>query len=144
MKKYVFRLESVRRVRNVEQDLAKAALLQANSEVQRAIQAVEARTEEFEASNSQLTGTGSIESFMKQRYFNELAGKAVIVAQASARAAELEAAAKRDLWSEAAKRVKALDNLNARRREEHTLEAQRDEIREIDDIVTGRYARRSG
>lgn len=143
MKKYVFRLETVRRVRKAQEDQAKSALLNANSEVQRAIKAVEERTAEYEAATERITGGAGVEVFMKQRYFNELAGHALIAAQASRKAAEVEAAAKRDLWSEAAKRVKALDRLDDRRRAEYLIDAQREEVREIDDMVTGRFMRGS-
>jgi flagellar export protein FliJ len=139
MKKYVFRLETVRRVRKTQEDLAKSALLNANGEVQRAIKAVEERTTEYEAASQSSAAGAGVELFMKQRYFNELAGQALIAAQSSRKAAEVEAAAKRDLWSEAAKRVKALDRLDDRRRAEYLIDTQREEIREVDDMVTGRF-----
>lgn len=144
MKKYVFRLETVRRVRRTQQELAKADLLAANSEVAKAITAVEERTNEYEGAVASITGPTTVDMFMKRRYFNELSGKAVIAATASRRAAEVEAAAKRDLYTEAARKVKALDRLDARRHSEHSAEAQRQETVEVDDMVTGRHMRRSG
>jgi flagellar export protein FliJ len=151
MKKYAFRLETVRRVRRVQEAVAKAELSRANSEVQQAIAAVEARIADYERkledapAPQTLSGTGGaivrVDAFMKRRYFNELSAQAVAAARSSLAAAQLEASVKRDAWSETAKKIKALDNLDARRREEHLLAYNRELDTEVDDIVTGRFAR---
>lgn len=139
MKKYSFRLETVRRVRRTQETVAKSALLQANTEVQKAIAVVEQRQTHYEGAMATPAAITSVDGFMRQRYFNELAGKAVIAARASHAAALAEADAKRSLFTEAAKKTKALDRLDERSREEHRLETDREIEKEVDDIVTGRF-----
>lgn len=152
MKKYAFRLETVRRVRRAQEAVAKAELSRANNEVANAIAAVESRIAEYENKLDatpavQHSSTGGaivrVDAFMKRRYFNELSAQAIVAARSSLAAAQLEASVKRDAWGEAAKKIKALDNLDARRREEHLLAYNRELDAEVDDIVTGRFARLS-
>jgi flagellar export protein FliJ len=149
MKKYAFRLETVRRVRRAQEAVAKADLARANNEVSSAIAAVEARVAAYEAklaeipapTNSPRGGTiVRVDAFMKRRYFNELAGNAVVAARSSLNAAQLEADIARGQWSEKAKNVKALDRLDERRREEHVLAYNREVDTEVDDLVTGRFS----
>lgn len=139
MKKYSFRLETVRRVRRTEEKVAKSHLLHANTEVQNAIAIVEQRKDHYEAAvNEPVVATG-VDGFMRQRYFNELAGRAVIAARASHAAAVAEAQIKRSAFTAAAQRTKALDRLDEKARELHSLENQRETEKEVDDIVTGRF-----
>ena len=44
-------------------------------------------------------------------------------------------------WAAARQRVAALERLEARRRDEHTIEARRAEDRLVDDLVVARHAR---
>lgn len=151
MKKYAFRLETVRRVRRAQEAVAQAELARKNNEVSNAIAAVEARIAQYEESLSTRPEGGSssptggsivrVDAFMKRRYFNELAGSAVVAARSSLAAAQLEAEIARGAWSERAKELKALDRLDERRREEHVLAYNRAIDAEVDDIVTGRFTR---
>jgi flagellar FliJ protein len=140
MKKYAFRLETVRRVRRTQEDIAKANLARANNEVASAIAAVETRIAQYEDKSVQI-GSVPVQAFMKHRYFNELAGQSVTAARASLEAARTEADAAKNAWSESAKQVKALDRLDERRREEYAIELSRQIDREVDDVVTGRFGR---
>jgi flagellar export protein FliJ len=149
MKKYAFRLETVRRVRKAQEAVAKADLARANNEVTAAITAVEARIAAYEAKLAETPASGispsggtivRVDAFMKRRYFNELSANAVIAARSSLNAAQLEADIARGAWSEKAKEVKALDRLDERRREEHVLAYNRELDAEVDDIVTGRFS----
>lgn len=149
MKKYAFRLETVRRVRRVQETVAKAELSRANNEVTAAITAVEARIAKYEAKLNETPAAGSspasgtivrVDAFMQRRYFNELAGNAVVAARSSLNAAQLEAEIARSAWSTKAKDVKALDRLDERRKEEHLLAYNREVDAEVDDIVTGRFS----
>jgi flagellar export protein FliJ len=150
MKKYAFRLETVRRVRRAQETVAKADLARANNEVSDAIAAVESRIAQYEehlatrpegAASQSGTTIVRVDAFMRRRYFNELAGNAVVAARSSLAAAQLEADVARGAWSEKAKQVKALDRLDERRREEHVLAYNREVDAEVDDIVTGRFSR---
>ena len=150
MKKYAFRLETVRRVRRAQEAVAKADLARANNEVSDAIAAVESRIAQYEEHLATRPEGGAsangativrVDAFMRRRYFNELAGNAVVAARSSLAAAQLEADIARGAWSEKAKQVKALDRLDERRREEHVLAYNREVDAEVDDIVTGRFSR---
>ena len=141
MKRYTFRLENVRRVRRTQEELAKAELLAANSEVQRAIEAVQSRMAAYEEVVRSSTGRSGVDAFMKQRYFNDLASRAVVAAQQAQHVAESAAAERRAAWAEAAKRVKVLDRLDERRREEFRIEHERAVEKEVDDIVVAKAAR---
>lgn len=148
MKKYAFRLETVRRVRRAQETVAKAELARSNNEVTSAIAAVESRMARYEEKNAIAVVTPStnasivrVDAFMKRRYFNELSAQAVVAARSSLAAAQLEASVKQEMWTDTAKRVKALDRLDERRREEHLLEYNREVEAEVDDIVTGRFGR---
>jgi flagellar export protein FliJ len=150
MKKYAFRLETVRRVRRAQETVAKANLARANNEVTDAIAAVEARITRYEEKlatrpeGAALPTGGTVvrvDAFMRRRYFNELAGNAVVAARSSLSAAQLEADIARGMWSEKAKEVKALDRLDERRKEEHLLAYNHEVTAEVDDIVTGRFSR---
>jgi flagellar export protein FliJ len=48
---------------------------------------------------------------------------------------------RRGNWAATRRRVAALERLEDRRREEHALQARRDEDRLVDDIVVARYGR---
>lgn len=151
MKKYAFRLETVRRVRRAQEAVAQAELARKNNEVSSAIAAVEARIAKYEEHLSTRPDGGltspnggsivRVDAFMKRRYFNELAGNAVVAARSSLAAAQLEAEVARTQWSEKAKQVKALDRLDDRRKEDYVLAYNRELDAEVDDIVTGRFTR---
>lgn len=141
MKKYKFRLETVRRVRHTEEETARTALVVANNEVQQAISAVEARVADYALSLQTAPRSVGVESFMQNRYFNDLAAKAVLSARDAQHSAEAVAAVRREDWKNRAMSVKVLDRLDERRREEHRLEADREADKEVDDIVTGRFKR---
>lgn len=142
MKKYAFRLETVRRVRRTQETLAKHALAQANADVRRAVAAVEARTSEYEnqlASMSQ--GSNAVDAFMRQRYFSDLAAQAIEVAKLDQQNADDHAAQRRLEWSDAATKVKALDRLDERRLQEFRIEHDREITNEVDDIVIAAASR---
>lgn len=142
MKKYSFRLNNVLRIRRIEESVAKSELAKANNEVQNAIAAVEQRVADYEASLTATAMTRStVDSFMRTRYFNELSSKAVIAAKVARNSAAAEAAIKRAAFTESARKVKALDRLDERAREDYALEAQREADRELDDLVTSRFPR---
>lgn len=142
MKKYAFRLDTVRRVRRVQEDQAKAELLRKNTAVRQATATVDAKGEAYAKSTSYApTHIASMNHFMRQRYFNELAGMALVAAKSSLAAAHAEAAIARELWSDAAKKVRTLDRLDDRSRKEYEVEAKRQEVIEADDLVSGRWIR---
>jgi flagellar biosynthesis chaperone FliJ len=138
MKRYQFRLDQVRRVRRVQEDLAAAALARA-------------QREEVAAERQVLDRRGSIDArppFVGVHPATDVyAGRIVWAAELDALDAAIAmradagraAAAGREAWSAASRRVKALDLLDERRREEHRAEMDRTEAARIDDLVASRH-----
>lgn len=138
MKRYQFRLETIRRVRRIQEEVAKSSLAVANSEVQSAISVVEQRNLAYQDAISRPSSSADVDSFMRRQYFNDLAAQAVEHARAEQRLAEERAAQQRLAWMEAAKKVKVLDRLDDRRHEEYRIDFEREVTKEVDDIVIAR------
>ena len=143
MKKYRFRLEGVLNVRTMQEDLARAALAQANHRVVNADAALATRMSRY-SSMAMAGGMRSTQAFLGDRFVHEMAARSVKQAEADRNRATAEAAEKRDAWSAAAKEVSVLERLDQRRREEHELESARQAELEVDDIVVGRFSRTVG
>ncbi len=142
MKKYSFRLDTVRRVRRAQEGEAKNELLKRNTAVANAMGIVATRHGEYEQSEAYLqTSVASIDAYLRNRYFNELSANALIAAKASLASAQAEAQVAKDLWMEATKKVRALDRLDEKAREEYLIEYNRAVTAETDDLVTGRWIR---
>ncbi len=141
MKKYSFRLENVRRVRMLQEEVAKAALINANLRVQMAQQAIDAALLHYSEKATGNGGVGGVQSFMKHRYMVELAGQCVVDARRMKSAAEAEAGVAHMTWSDAARRVKALDRLDQNARDEYRIEFERELDKEIDEINVSRAAK---
>ena len=140
MKKYKFRLAQVQRVRQIEEDRARAAVLTAQAEVRRVEVERDRRMREY-AANSMTVGLATRAAHLAERTMLELRADRIVrteedLVHASERAAERLAE-----WAAAAQRVQALERLDERRREEYAIELQREEDRVIDDLVTGRFGR---
>ncbi len=141
MKKYSFRLGNVRRVRMLQEEVAKAALINANLRVQMAQRAIDAALLHYsDITGGSVCATGG-QSFMKHRYRVELASRCVVEARRSKSAAEAEARVAHMTWSDAARRVKALDRLDQNARDEYRIEFERELDKEIDEINVSRAAK---
>ncbi|MFZ4515052.1 MAG: flagellar export protein FliJ [Acidimicrobiia bacterium] len=140
MKKYRFRLATVLRVRRIEEEQARAVLMQANHAVTAANAEVHAREEALAARNA-AHGTMSREAFLALQ--GQGARLAEAVRTASARRAEALAiqAARRAEWSLRAQRVSSLERLDERQHEAYAIELNREEIKVVDDLVTNRFGR---
>lgn len=142
MRKYTFRLEQVRRVRRVQESEAKNELARRNLAVQAAVTKLSDRVDEYQESLSYLqTPVASIDAFFSQRFYSEMAAQAVLAAKAGLTAAQGEAAAAKEVWAQSAKKVRALDRLDDKAREEYQIELNRAETAEADDIGSGRWIR---
>jgi flagellar FliJ protein len=140
MKKFRFRLEQVLRIRRLQEDQAKAELLGANRLAHEAATRVEERLQEYRG-RAFPDGPQPYETFERALFMLDAAASAVDVARARHVAACDIVAERRDEWAAARMRVGALERLEERRREEHALEARRDEDRLVDDLVVARYGR---
>jgi len=140
MKKYTFSLAKVLRVRRIEEEQAVAKLAAAR------VEAATAATKEVGATHALASrcargGLQPAASFLAWTETTMLAGEALTDARAGVQAAGEEVEARRGEWSSAAARVAALENLDERGREAHTLEQRREETKTADDIVNTRRDR---
>jgi flagellar FliJ protein len=140
VKRYTFSLAKVLRVRRIEEEQAAAKLAAARTE------AATAATKEVGATHALASrcargGLQPAASFLAWTETTMLAGEALSNSRAEARAADEEVEARRGEWSSAAARVAALENLDGRGRDAHTVEQRREETRIADDIVNTRRGR---
>jgi flagellar export protein FliJ len=142
LKKFKFRLASVQKVRQLEEERARIRLMEANAEARETAARVEARLHAYDTS-PRPGGPMSYEAFEHDRFKLE----ALATAVESARIAHREALDVVDLrrveWLEAKQRVSALEKLEARRRDEHAIDLRRAEDRLIDDLVVARHRLRN-
>ena len=140
MKRFRFRLEQVLRVRRLQEDIARAALMTAHHAARETADAVNARIEDY-AAVPRPSGTQSYDAFNRTQSRLDNAAGAINVARAAyARALEV-VDVRRGEWTAARQRVAALERLEARRRDEHAIESRRAEDRLVDDLVVARHAR---
>lgn len=141
MKKYSFRLESVRRVRRLQEEAAKAVLAAANRDVQLAQERIDAALLHYaEVSNGHVQAGGA-EAFLSHRFMVEIAGRGVVETRQAKAAAELLAHEAHGAWSECARALKALDRLDEKARDEYRIEFDRDVDAQMDEINVGRHGR---
>lgn len=140
MKRYKFRLDTVLRVRRVEEDRAIAALAEARRRLDAAEQALQDTLDRYNVV-PQVTGALPLAALLRTRARQDLVAASVVHAGAQRLRAEATVDLQRAEWSEAAKRVAALERLDERRRAEHAIEAQRQETIEVDDMVVARAGR---
>lgn len=138
MKKKPFRLESVLRLRRTLRDECEVRAAEANRV---ASQAAEVAAVRVNAVRQATAVGGDARTFRASINSLELRAAA---ARAAAHAADEARAAHRARLDElvaASMAVTALERLEERANEEARLEAQRAEMREVDDLVTARFAR---
>ena len=140
MKRYKFRLDTVLRVRRVEEDRAIAALADARRKLEAAEQTLQDTLDRYSTVPA-ASGPMSVIDLLRARAHQELVAASVVHAGTQRLHAEAVVDVQRDAWSAAAQRVAALERLDERRRGEHALEAQRQETIEVDDMVVARAGR---
>ena len=140
MKKYLFPLAKVLRVRRIEENQA-AARLAAARIIANAAAVREAESRLALATRCARHGLQPAASFLAWAETTMLAGEALSQAKAEVRCTEADVEARRSEWSSAAARVSALEHLDERGRATHDVERRRDETKTADDIVTTRWDR---
>jgi flagellar biosynthesis chaperone FliJ len=140
LKRFQFRLATVLRVRRLQEEQAKGALLHANAQARTAAHRVTTAVDAY-ASTERPQGSQSYADFERSRFRFERAAESVGVARAGHRDALEVVEIRRDEWSDAHKRVAVLERLEARRREEHDADFRRREERLVEDLVATRHAR---
>jgi len=140
MKRFRFRLDQVLRVRQVQEDRARNELLSANRDAHMAAARVEDRLTDY-AGRSMPTGPQPYAEFERALFLLDSGAAAVGTARASHRASLEVVDARRVEWTDARRKVAALERLEERRRLEHAIEMQRAEDQLVDDLVVARHAR---
>ena len=140
MKAYSFRLESVLKVRRIEENQAKGALALANLDARRAADEVAVRETAY-TSLPAGPSVASTEGFLSDRWRRTTSSAAVLHGLQLERDAQVVVAERRGELTAAATKVSAIERLDERRREEHALEQSREEAVIVDELVTGRFRR---
>jgi flagellar export protein FliJ len=140
MKRYSFRLETVLKIRRIEEEQAKAALTQANHAITTAETEFKTRVDNYGLIGTP-AGPRNLHDFMTQRHHHAAAAAAIVAGASAVHTAKADAETARGTWNQAASRVTALENLDERSRAEHALEAAKEADMEIDDLVTSRHGR---
>jgi flagellar biosynthesis chaperone FliJ len=140
MKRFRFRLDQVLHVRRVQEDRARFELLSANRDAHLAAVRVDERLADY-AGRRMPTGPQSHADFERAVFLLDSGAASVGVARASHRDALDVVDARRTDWTDARRRVAALERLEERRRTEHAIEVQRAEDQLVDDLVVARHAR---
>ena len=138
MRRYRFRLDSVLRVRRVQEDVARGALARADAEVA-ASQAALSVARDWFAELEHRPVSAQPAAWAARR---TLVLRAADEIDARVGDVDVAAAARHDRQvelSDARRRVRALEKLDDRRREEHRVEAARQDERVVDDLVTSRF-----
>jgi hypothetical protein len=136
MKRYAFNLGTVLRARQAQENVARASLRKAHL----AAAAAELAANTSFAHYQELLSPTS-EEFMPHRQRAELAAEAVVEARESLAGAKDAVTAAMTAYLAAARAVSALERLDLRQREQHTLAAQHEEAALVDELVTSRHAR---
>jgi len=138
-----FRLESVARVRQLQERLAAEQLALATRE----LRAAQARCADIRAATKQLTFPEGPSQMAALLWVHDQSARlSDLLRQREAQAAQAEAGADRarGAWLEAERRCRALRRLEERKRERWQLDADRADGAELDDMATVRFGIRDG
>lgn len=132
MNRYRFRLDAVRRIRRVQEDLAIGAWRVAQGELHDAEIAFQAAEDRYRAHIAPAISM-SASAFLAGREASARAADMVVTSQLSRTIASSALDDRRSAWSLAAQRVAGLDKLDERAHHEHALAAARSEAVVDDD-----------
>jgi len=141
MRRYTFRLESVLRVRRLEQDRARGVVLAATAVVNAQLDLLAAADARYADSTTHHTAPTA--DFLKVQSHRSALASTVLVRRQDVAAAHDQVAVARVALSQAAARVGALERLDERQRAEHQVLAMREQELIVDDLVVARFDRSS-
>lgn len=145
MKRYVFSLHRLLRVRAAQETVARQAL-RASAEHAAAAEAdYDAKYRHYQAAVAgAATFRGTALSLLALHQAASRRAREVVDADNASEVARAEVAGARAAWSAAKQRVQALEHLDERERDRHLALVQDAEQAAVDDLVNGRAARRAG
>ncbi len=143
MKRFRFRLERLARVREVQEELARATWAGAEREAREGEEQADALAEALRAAQRELVAArrdprgGAARALVAERTLDTLAER-LRSARERARTRRAQADRLRDAWRERERDVAALERLEERARERHQLEAGRAEALVADEAAARR------
>ena len=144
MKRYVFSLHRVLRVRATQETVARQALRSAAELAVHADDDYDQKARNYEATvASAAARRGTVLSMLAMRDIAALRAKAVVDAEEASIEAHSDLDRASQAWAQAKQKLGALENLDERQRIEHRALREAQEQAESDDLVTGR-TRRAG
>ena len=141
---YRFRLEAVRRVRDIQEQQARAALAKARLDAERAEKETGRRKRRLLTALTPEDRAVDRDDWLREHDRRQVLGDAVLAAHlAELRAAELARTCLDD-WEAAARELESLERLDHRHRTAWTATVDREEQRRLDEQATIRAARHRG
>jgi len=139
MKRYVFSLNRVLRVRATQETVARQALRSAADHAAYAADDYDMKTRNYEANvASAASMRGTVLSMLAMRDISAIKARAVVEAGIESGDAQTELDSASERWARAKQKLGALESLDERQRVEHRQQQERDEQAEADDLVNGR------
>lgn len=140
MKKFSFRLESVLRVRRIEEDIAKAKVLEKNLAADVANKTLEERRAAYETTAGGVVSPSivSVTDVLAARSRAELSSQRLLAAEAALTEAKDAVVIAQQEFSVAAAKTKAISKLREKALEEFNTETLRSEQLEMDDLTNAR------
>lgn len=142
MKRYVFSLHRVLRVRATQETVARQALRSAAEHAAHADDDYDQKARNYEATvASAAARRGTVLSMLAMRDIAALRAKAVVIAEEASTEAHGDLDRASQAWAQAKQKLGALENLDERQRIEHRARREAQEQAESDDLVAGRTRR---
>lgn len=139
MKRYVFSLNRVLRVRATQETVARQALRSAADHAAYAAEDYDMKTRNYEANvASAASMRGTVLSMLAMRDISSIKARAVVEADTERDSAQTDLDSASALWARAKQKLGALENLDERQRAEYRSQREREEQAEADDLVNGR------
>ncbi len=143
MKRYVFSLHRVLRVRSTQETVARQALRSAAEHAAHADEDYDQKMRNYEANVASAASLrGTVLNMLAMRGVETMRAQAVLEAERQSAEAHARREAAHESWVQAKQKVGALESLDERQHALHRTEQEAAEQAEADDIVNGRRFRR--
>ena len=138
MKRYVFSLHRVLRVRTTQESVARQALRTAAEHAAHADEDYDLKLRNYEANVASAASLrGSVLNMLAMRGVATMRAQAVLDAERERAEAQLQRDEAHETWVQAKQKLGALESLDERQRAQHRAEEAAAEQAEADDITSG-------
>jgi flagellar export protein FliJ len=142
VKRYVFSLHRVLRVRATQESVARQALRTAAEHAAHADEDYDLKTRSYEANVASAASLrGTVLNMLALRDVASLRARAVVDAEQARSEAHSELDAAHGTWAITKQKLGAVEHLDERQREQHRAQVEAQEQAEADDMVNGRRRR---